>query len=124
MEMTLTFPNEISKQLQKLPNPSDFVSKVVKEALKNKTDQPDSELKEFQVMEWLRQVRDEHYELLKGKTTEEKVAFYREGARRVHERAKKRGFNLKKLDLSLNNANLRGFDSPATCGFFAPRRSD
>lgn len=37
---------------------------------------------------WIRQIRDEHYELLKDKTTEEIIAIYREGARRVHERAR------------------------------------
>jgi len=42
--------------------------------------------REFKVMEWLRQVRDEHYELLKGKSIEDKIAFYREGARRVHQK--------------------------------------
>ncbi|RKZ81620.1 MAG: hypothetical protein DRR19_21935 [Candidatus Parabeggiatoa sp. nov. 1] len=40
MEMTLTLPDEIGKQLQHLPNPSEFVSKVVKEALKNLTSPP------------------------------------------------------------------------------------
>lgn len=39
-------------------------------------------------MEMVRKIRDRHYELLKDKTTEEIIAFYREGARWVHERAK------------------------------------
>ncbi|OAD22199.1 hypothetical protein THIOM_002004 [Candidatus Thiomargarita nelsonii] len=99
MEMTLKFPNEIGQQIQKLPNPSEFVSKVVKDALNNqmvKAVQSDSKEgigREFKVMEWLRQVRDEHYELLKGKSIEDKIAFYREGARRVHQ---KMGVSLKK----------------------------
>jgi len=37
MEMTLTFPDEIGKQIQQLPNPSEFVSQVVKDALINLT---------------------------------------------------------------------------------------
>jgi hypothetical protein len=38
MTLTLTLPDDIGKQIQYLPNPSEFVSKVVKEALKNLTD--------------------------------------------------------------------------------------
>jgi hypothetical protein len=37
MEISLTLPDDIGKQLQHLPNPSEFLSKVVKEALKNLT---------------------------------------------------------------------------------------
>ena len=37
MEMTLTLPDGIGKLLQQLPNQSEFVSKVLKEALKNLT---------------------------------------------------------------------------------------
>lgn len=36
--------------------------------------------KDFDVMKWLRGVRDYHYELLKDKTPEERAAFYREKA--------------------------------------------
>jgi len=92
MEMTLKFPNEIGQQIQKLPNPSEFVSKVVKDALNNQMVKEEIG-GEFKVMEWLRQVRDEHYELLKGKSIEDKIAFYRDGARRVHQ---KMGVSLKK----------------------------
>jgi len=92
MEITLKFPNEIGQQIQKLPNPSEFVSKVVKDALNNQMVKEEVG-GEFKVMEWLRKVREEHYELLKGKSIEEKIAFYREGARRVHQ---KMGVGLKK----------------------------
>jgi homospermidine synthase len=37
MTLTLTFPDDIGKQIQHLPNPSEFVSKIVKDALKNLT---------------------------------------------------------------------------------------
>ncbi len=35
--MTLTFPDEIAQQIQGLPNPSEFVNKVVKDALEKLT---------------------------------------------------------------------------------------
>jgi hypothetical protein len=50
----------------------------------------------FKVMEWLSQVREEHYELLKDKTHEEQISLYREGARIAEERAKKRRLELKR----------------------------
>jgi hypothetical protein len=37
MKMTLTFPDEIAQQIQGLSNPSEFVNKVVKDALKKLT---------------------------------------------------------------------------------------
>jgi homospermidine synthase len=37
MEISLTLPDDIGKQIQHLPNPSEFVSKAVKDALKNLT---------------------------------------------------------------------------------------
>jgi hypothetical protein len=39
MEMTLTLSDEIGKQIQNLPNPNEFVSQVVKDALKKLTNQ-------------------------------------------------------------------------------------
>jgi len=40
MEMTLTFPDEIGQQIQKLSNPSEFVTQVVKDALNKQALQP------------------------------------------------------------------------------------
>ncbi|EDN70916.1 hypothetical protein BGP_0782 [Beggiatoa sp. PS] len=40
MVQYLTFPNEIAQQLQKLSNPSEFVTQVVKEALNKQVLQP------------------------------------------------------------------------------------
>jgi hypothetical protein len=40
MEISLTLPDDIGKQIQHLPNPSEFVSKFLKEALKNLTSPP------------------------------------------------------------------------------------
>ena len=37
MKMTLTFPDDIAQQIQGLSNPSEFVNKVVKDALKKLT---------------------------------------------------------------------------------------
>jgi hypothetical protein len=37
-------------------------------------------------MEMIRQIRDSHHELLKDKTPEERIAFYREHARRMNAR--------------------------------------
>jgi hypothetical protein len=61
----------------------------------------------FKTMEWIRQVRDQHYELLKGKTTEERIAFYREGARRLLERLKPE-LETKKSTLNLNQPSSEG----------------
>ena len=46
-------------------------------------------MEEFKTMEMIEKIREETYPLFKGKTPEEKIAIYREGARRLHERAKK-----------------------------------
>jgi hypothetical protein len=45
-------------------------------------------MEEFKTMEMIEKIREEHYQLLKGKTAEEKITIYHEAARRVHERAK------------------------------------
>jgi len=37
MEITLTFPDEIAQQIKGLSNPSEFVNKVVTDALKTTT---------------------------------------------------------------------------------------
>jgi len=99
MEITLTLPDHIGKQIQKLPNPNGFISNLIKEALQRKplasSEQSHNEIpqvdemKDFKVMEWLRQVREEHYERLKDKTHEEQIAIHREGARRCQERVKR-----------------------------------
>lgn len=41
---------------------------------------------EIKAVELVRRIRDEQHEALKDKTAEERRAFYRERARRVHER--------------------------------------
>jgi hypothetical protein len=40
----------------------------------------------LKTMEMIRQIRDSHHELLKDKTPEERIAFYREHARRMNAR--------------------------------------
>ena len=40
--------------------------------------------KSFDVMVWLRGVRDAHYEILKDKTPAERVAWYQEQGARAH----------------------------------------
>ncbi|MEN8216181.1 MAG: hypothetical protein ABFS56_07355 [Pseudomonadota bacterium] len=42
MKITLTFPDDIGKQVLDLSNPSEFVSKIVKDALKKLTTQQPS----------------------------------------------------------------------------------
>jgi len=39
MEITIRFPDEIGKQIHQMPNPDEFVSNLVKEALKNRPGQ-------------------------------------------------------------------------------------
>jgi len=40
--------------------------------------------REFHAVEYVRAIRDRHYRELKGKTPEERIAFYREKARQLH----------------------------------------
>jgi hypothetical protein len=42
--------------------------------------------KNVKAVEMTRQTRDKHYEQLKGATTEERIAFYREKARAFHKK--------------------------------------
>ncbi len=39
---------------------------------------------EIKAVEMVRRIRDRHYKLLKGKTAQERIAFYREQARRMN----------------------------------------
>jgi len=41
---------------------------------------------EIKAVEWVRKVRDEQQKALKGKTQEQRRAFYRDRARRLHDR--------------------------------------
>jgi len=41
---------------------------------------------EIHAVEWVRRIRDQHAEVLKAKSSTEWRAFYRERARRLHER--------------------------------------
>ena len=41
---------------------------------------------EIKAVEWVRRIRDEQHKALKDKTPEERRAFYRDRARRLHER--------------------------------------
>jgi hypothetical protein len=43
-------------------------------------------MKNVKAVEMTRQIRDKHYEQLKGATIEERIAFYREKARAFHKR--------------------------------------
>ena len=52
MEMTLTFPDEIGQQIQKLSNPSEFVTQVVKEALNKQVLQPKDFLLDSKPSKW------------------------------------------------------------------------
>ncbi len=45
--------------------------------------------KTFDVMAWIREVRETHYELLKDKTPEERIEFYRAKAEEVYRKAEK-----------------------------------
>ena len=51
---------------------------------------------EIHAVELVRRIRDEHYEILKGRTPEEQLAFYREKAKDVLERAEERRAGKKK----------------------------
>ncbi len=42
--------------------------------------------KAIKSVEMVRQIRDKHYELLKGKTMEERIEFYKKKARAANER--------------------------------------
>lgn len=41
------------------------------------------EKSEFKAVEWVRQVRNRHYALTHGMTTAARIAFYREGSKRL-----------------------------------------
>jgi hypothetical protein len=41
------------------------------------------EKSEFKAVAWVRQVRNKHYALTRGMTTAARIAFYREGAKRL-----------------------------------------
>ena len=45
--------------------------------------------REFHAVEYVRAIRDRHYRELKGKTPQERVAFYREKARQFHMKLKR-----------------------------------
>jgi hypothetical protein len=94
MEITITLPDNLASKLQNLPNPNAYVSGLVQKALKNPTVPPGMEIN---VMEMIEQIREKQYEAFKKcKTVEQKIAFYREGARIAEERAKKRRLELQR----------------------------
>lgn len=41
---------------------------------------------ELRILEWVRQIREQHFEQLKGKSRQEQIAFYRERAREINAR--------------------------------------
>ncbi len=41
------------------------------------------EIPEFKAVDWVRQVRNKHYELTHGMTTAARIAFYRDGSKRL-----------------------------------------
>lgn len=41
---------------------------------------------EFKAVEWVRQVRNRHYELTQGMTSAARIAFYRDGSKRLRAR--------------------------------------
>lgn len=41
------------------------------------------EKSEFKAVDWVRQVRNRHYALTRGMTTAARIAFYREGSKRL-----------------------------------------
>ena len=41
------------------------------------------EKSEFKAVDWVRQIRDRHYALTRGMTTAARIAFYREGSKRL-----------------------------------------
>jgi hypothetical protein len=94
MEITLALPDEIAMKLQNLPNPNEFVGGLLKKAFKNPTVPVGLEIN---TMEMIRKIREQHDELLKDKTHEEQIAFYREGAHWFHEYAKEKGLIIKGL---------------------------
>jgi hypothetical protein len=94
MEITLALPDDIATQLQNLPNPNEFVSGLLKKAFKNPTVPVGMEIN---TMEMVRKIRDQHYELLKDKTHEEQMAFYRESTHWFHNYAIEKGLRIKGL---------------------------
>jgi len=49
---------------------------------------------DFRAVAWVRQVRDQNYELTKAMTPEERVAFYREASKRFHARLASLGLDV------------------------------
>ena len=47
-------------------------------------------MKKIKAVELVRRIRDEHQELLRGKSPEERAAFYREKADQLHEKLGRR----------------------------------
>jgi len=45
--------------------------------------------REFHAVAFVRAIRDRHYRELKGKTPQERIAFYREKARQLHAKLKR-----------------------------------
>jgi hypothetical protein len=45
--------------------------------------------REFHAVEYVRAIRERHYRELKGKTPQERIAFYREKARQLHAKLKR-----------------------------------
>jgi hypothetical protein len=52
---------------------------------------------EINTMEMIGKIREQHYELLKDKTHEERIAFYQKGAHWFHDYAKEKGLRIKGL---------------------------
>ena len=101
MEIAINLPDDLVIQLQKLPNPNAYVSGLVQKALKNPTVPAGMEIN---VMEMIQQIREQQYDSFKKcKTVEEKIAFYREGARLAEERAKKRRLERKRFNYSFSD---------------------
>jgi hypothetical protein len=94
MEITLALPDDIAIKLQNLPNPNKFVSGLLKKAFKNPTVPVGMEIN---TMEMIGKIREQHYELLKDKTHEERIAFYQKGAHWFHDYAKEKGLRIKGL---------------------------
>jgi len=80
---------------------SHVVQAIVQKALKNPTVPAGMEIN---VMEMIQQIREQQYDSFKKcKTVEEKIAFYREGARLAEERAKKRRLERKRFNYSFSD---------------------
>jgi hypothetical protein len=94
MEITLALPDDIAIKLQNLSNPNEFVSGLIKNAFKNPTVPVGMEIN---TMEMISKIREQHYELLKNKTYEEKIVFHREGAHWFHDYAREKGLRIKGL---------------------------